>query len=260
MTRPAGLLVFLCFLMFLLLTGLVPGYVDRARLAADIRSLEVYLLKAQTAEGSICVPDMLAAAQAYLARAKEEYEEGDYWEAEDAAKLCRETSESLWDKILVCGEDLDRDGIPDLRDRCRDEPETYNGYQEADGCPDRVPARAVLAPGKIEILEPLRFDQETQELIPGAVEPVLRDVAALMRENPQIRIRIEAHADSSLTAEQSSSLCARRAENVRAALVAEGVDAARLETADKGAGEPIAPNDSALGRMLNRRIEFVQIP
>ena len=35
--------------------------------------------------------------------------------------------------------DSDNDGIPDSRDKCRVSPETYNGYQDTDGCPDKVP-------------------------------------------------------------------------------------------------------------------------
>ncbi len=38
------------------------------------------------------------------------------------------------------GKDTDRDGIPDSRDQCITSQETYNGYQDTDGCPDTVPA------------------------------------------------------------------------------------------------------------------------
>jgi outer membrane protein OmpA-like peptidoglycan-associated protein len=37
--------------------------------------------------------------------------------------------------------DNDGDGIPDIEDQCIDQPETKNGYQDADGCPDQVPDR-----------------------------------------------------------------------------------------------------------------------
>ncbi|HVY49541.1 MAG TPA: hypothetical protein VHB21_26795, partial [Minicystis sp.] len=33
--------------------------------------------------------------------------------------------------------DNDRDGIPDARDKCPNEPEDFNGFEDADGCPDR---------------------------------------------------------------------------------------------------------------------------
>ncbi len=35
--------------------------------------------------------------------------------------------------------DFDGDGIYDINDSCVEEPETFNGYQDADGCPDVVP-------------------------------------------------------------------------------------------------------------------------
>ena len=34
--------------------------------------------------------------------------------------------------------DNDRDGIPDVVDKCPNEPETYNGFEDEDGCPDTV--------------------------------------------------------------------------------------------------------------------------
>lgn len=37
------------------------------------------------------------------------------------------------------GKDFDRDGIPDSHDACITQKETYNGYQDQDGCPDTVP-------------------------------------------------------------------------------------------------------------------------
>lgn len=35
--------------------------------------------------------------------------------------------------------DNDGDGVPDATDRCPDEPETPNSFQDADGCPDTLP-------------------------------------------------------------------------------------------------------------------------
>ncbi len=233
---------------------------ERRDLLDEISALDAYLAKAHAAGGAPCVPEALASAQACLARVKEEFEEGDRWEAEDLLETCRRLSQGLWDRILLCGQDSDGDGIPDSRDLCQDRPEAYNGYQDEDGCPDRVPARAVLTPDKIEILEPVGFDENTQTLLPES-EPVLADVARILVENPSLRIRIESHLDSSTTdPETALLLCARRAENVKEALAALGVDAARMETAPKGSSEPIASNDSPWGRKLNRRIEFVRIP
>src|SRR5215472_3462873 len=39
--------------------------------------------------------------------------------------------------VRVADADRDGDGIPDTVDRCPDEPEDYDGFQDDDGCPDR---------------------------------------------------------------------------------------------------------------------------
>jgi len=232
---------------------------ERQDLLHEIQALDAYLSKAHMAGGARCAPEALATAQICLAKVKEELEEGDRWEAEDLLVSCQRLSQGLWDRIVLCGQDTDEDGIPDSTDQCPDQPETYNGYRDEDGCPDRVPSRALLTPDKIEILEPLAFDEGTQALLHES-EPVLADVARILAENPSVRIRIEAHLDGSTDPEAAFSICSRRAENVKDALSALGVDAARMETAPKGSAEPIASNDSPWGRKVNRRIEFVRIP
>jgi len=51
--------------------------------------------------------------------------------------------------------DRDFDGIPDSIDKCPDEPENYNGYQDDDGCPDTKP----ITP-KTEQVKPLVGDRD----------------------------------------------------------------------------------------------------
>jgi hypothetical protein len=40
---------------------------------------------------------------------------------------------------IASGGDRDGDGVPDDLDKCPDEPETFNGYEDEDGCPDKKP-------------------------------------------------------------------------------------------------------------------------
>lgn len=255
--KPIQLVVLGAFLLFAKpQSGLA---VRQQELLNEVQALDAYLTKAHRAGGSLCVPEALASAQVCLSRVKEELAEGDSWEAEDLLKTCRTMSQGLWDQIVLCGQDGDGDGIPASRDRCPDQPETYNGYQDEDGCPDRIPPRAALTPDKIEILEPLVFDEETQALLAQS-EPVLADVARILAENPSLRIRIESHLDRSTDPELALSICSKRAENVKEALLSLGVEASRLETAAKGSSEPIASNDSPWGRSLNRRVELIRIP
>ena len=68
-------------------------------------------------------------------------------------------------------------------------------------------------------------------------------------------------ADAPLQAEQSQRQAAasqrQAADAVRAALVGMGVGTERVSTRGMGEAYPVASNDSAAGRQLNRRVEIV---
>ena len=246
--------------MFLLfLPVLLWASSGRDVLQQEITQLEKHLQKAQDAQGPMCAPEVLAEAQTCLAGVKEEFLEGDYWDAEDALFRCKEISEGLWERILACTEDTDLDGVPDRKDLCPQDPESYNGYRDRDGCPDRMPQRALLTPEKIEILEPIRFQEQSQKPLPAS-EPVLEDVARVLKENPDLHVRIEVHLDNSFPSEVAMRVSTERAGNIMGALTALGVQASRIQMEGRGSREPIAPNDSPFGRKLNQRVEFKRIP
>lgn len=69
-------------------------------------------------------------------------------------------------------------------------------------------------------------------------------------------IVIEGHTDSTGTPQGNLALSQARAESVREALTQRGLVPQRLRTLGLGQGRPLAPNDSAARRALNRRIEF----
>jgi len=252
-------LVLLVLWVLLSFPVLALSYPDRERLGQEIERLEESLRKVQAAEGPECAPESLSAAQSHLARAKEEFEEGDLWEAEDAIRLCEKEAEGMREKILVCYRDLDRDGIPDWRDQCPNEPETYNDYMDEDGCQDRNPRRAVLTEDKIELLVPILFDDETQQALPDS-DAVIEEVARILEDNPDLRLSVQVHLDNSLPAEQADSVTEQRADEVKSALVRLGIVEDRLEAEGRGSREPVAANDSSWGRMLNQRVEFIRIP
>ena len=89
--------------------------------------------------------------------------------------------------------------------------------------------------------------------------PVLKEVVKAMKENPSIRLRIEGYTDDIGSKEYNDKLALKRAQAVKEFLIREGVDATRIEIRGVGKGNYIADNKTAIGRLINRRADFVVI-
>lgn len=89
---------------------------------------------------------------------------------------------------------------------------------------------------------------------------VIRDIANVLNENPDIRVRIVGHTDSDGGAQLNQELSLNRARSVQKALVESfGIASSRLEVAGKGASEPLVANDSPVNKAMNRRVQFVKL-
>ncbi len=154
--------------------------------------------------------------------------------------------------------DNDEDGILDTADRCPFERETRNRFEDADGCPDDAPvAAAEVRDERIEISQRIRFDTARDEIRPESFL-VLREVARLLVEHPEIRrLRIDGHADEHGAPEFNMDLSARRAAAVLAFLRANGATGPAIESAGYGSTRPLCNRDTDACRAVNRRVEFV---
>ncbi len=148
--------------------------------------------------------------------------------------------------------DQDSDGILDGDDRCPTEPETANGYEDADGCPDELPEPVKSFSG---VISGVNFDTNRATLRPGASAILDRAVDVLSRY-PELRVEISGHTDSVGTRAHNLELSRARAETVRRYLVKGGISDTRLETAGFGPDRPLDDNRTREGRLRNRRIEF----
>ena len=102
------------------------------------------------------------------------------------------------------------------------------------------------------------FDTDSDRMKPESAS-VIQPIARGMENNPNLKLQIEGYTDSVGDAAHNLNLSQRRAEAVKAVLVAQfKVDASRLTTAGLGAAKPIDSNDTPQGRAQNRRVEFVK--
>jgi outer membrane protein OmpA-like peptidoglycan-associated protein len=107
------------------------------------------------------------------------------------------------------------------------------------------------------VLKGVHFDTGSARLESESL-PVLDKVARSLKSNPHVLIGIAGHADSTGTAVYNKRLSKARADAVRDYLISKGVSASRLEIRGYGSRQPIADNDSRVGRAENRRVEMAR--
>ena len=104
----------------------------------------------------------------------------------------------------------------------------------------------------------LYFDFNS-ERIRNESDPTLREIAEVLRRNPDWTLAVEGHTDNVASDTYNLELSSRRAAAVKAALGTRfGIAAARLTTAGFGESSPRDRNDTLEGRARNRRVELVR--
>ena len=77
-----------------------------------------------------------------------------------------------------------------------------------------------------------------------------------MKENPDIKIEVRGHTDSTGEEEYNQKLSERRADSVIEYMIKNGISPERLNSVGFGEKKPVASNDTEEGMQLNRRVEF----
>jgi outer membrane protein OmpA-like peptidoglycan-associated protein len=90
--------------------------------------------------------------------------------------------------------------------------------------------------------------------------PVLDSVSKVVNEFNQSVIEVAGHTDSTGSDAYNQSLSERRAAGVAAYLRSHNVRADRIIEVGLGETRPVASNDTADGRQLNRRVELTLVP
>jgi outer membrane protein OmpA-like peptidoglycan-associated protein len=107
-------------------------------------------------------------------------------------------------------------------------------------------------------LSDIQFVPGRTDLMPSS-STILGEVAALMKDHPAWRLRVEGHTDNTGTKTANLNLSFFRATAVVNWLAANGIKKGRLEPKGLGDTQPIADNTTEAGRSKNHRIELVKI-
>ncbi len=101
----------------------------------------------------------------------------------------------------------------------------------------------------------IHFDFDKSDLTPEARE-ILSQKASLLRQRPDVKIRIEGHCDKWGTEEYNLALGERRSSSAKGYLINAGIEEDRILTISYGKEKPIDPGDNREAWAKNRRAEF----
>ncbi|MDF2190350.1 OmpA family protein [Paraflavitalea sp. CAU 1676] len=126
----------------------------------------------------------------------------------------------------------------------------------AEGTPDM--RSKLLTEGRL-VTNGILFDVDADRIKPESAG-VLKELAAVLKENPTLKVKIIGHTDSDGDVQKNLDLSRRRSVAVQNSLVKDyGIEEGRLQTEGKGESAPIADNNTAAGKAKNRRVEFVRL-
>jgi outer membrane protein OmpA-like peptidoglycan-associated protein len=127
--------------------------------------------------------------------------------------------------------------------------------------PAPPPPPAPLPPLKpAPVLENVYFNENKTNIDPVAAKALDRD-GAMLKENPDIKVEIGGHTDSSGSERVNQKISEKRAESAKKYLMDKfNIPGDRMIVKSYGGTKPIADNNTKEGRAKNRRVEFKIIP
>jgi outer membrane protein OmpA-like peptidoglycan-associated protein len=110
--------------------------------------------------------------------------------------------------------------------------------------------------GMVITLGDVLFGTDQARLTPDGLRTAQK-LADVLQQNPQRKVLVEGFTDSTGSSAHNQELSDRRATAVRTALAGMGIANDRVAIRGYGEAHPVAANDSAQNRQMNRRVEIV---
>lgn len=131
----------------------------------------------------------------------------------------------------------------------------FGNIRVAVGAPDT--RNKLITEGKF-VTTGILFDVNSDKIKPESYG-VLKEIANVLSENEEVKVKIIGHTDSDGDDATNLSLSKKRADAVKKELSSKfGINDNRMLTDGKGESQPAVPNTTAEGKANNRRVEFIK--
>jgi outer membrane protein OmpA-like peptidoglycan-associated protein len=243
--------------------GLSP---NRVKPTMDLKALYANLQKIREEKAFSCAPKELANAEAYYEGLAHELSK-----ERPKASLVQSLYDSFLSNYLLAKEKVEvakRESLVCYTGKVElpiAQAETQEPVAQKPAEPEKEESK--VEPKKEEparVEEPLmvrariHFDFDKANIKKEYI-PLLKEVVKILKENPNINLRIEGYTDDIGPKAYNQKLALRRAMAVKDFLVKEGIKPERIQVVGFGKERYIAENTTPIGRLTNRRAEFIVI-
>ena len=118
------------------------------------------------------------------------------------------------------------------------------------------PGKAEIRKENLKIIARIHFDFDKYN-IKREYKPILNEIVRTLKENPYVEVIVEGYTDNIGPKGYNDKLALKRARSVKNYLVKRGIPAEKIKITGIGKDKYVATNRTSIGRLTNRRVEFV---
>jgi outer membrane protein OmpA-like peptidoglycan-associated protein len=246
---------------------------DEETCQAEYERVKALYLELDAEKAAAVSPILFAHVTAALSKAEHDLKRNRGWDHAAKALVLAES-----DINIIRIQDVDEDGVADMKDDAPWLPEDKDGFEDEDGAPDLdndqdgvldpddlKPLDAETrnqwhdfdgAPDEHPELEPIPFASGSATLSSDS-KGYIRGLAQLLAFWPQLQIHVKGYTDNSHSTKYNLDLSRRRAQKVQQYLMQNGLGEEQIIVTFHGEADPASEGSSAAARALNRRVQIV---